>query len=189
MIDNNHFNSKNIQFDIVNLSHFHCQLLTELPVETIYEEAKMPEFNFENIENILNEYLGGKHPITKLQEFKLSETSGDHLRKLILTVKGKRTIGKDVVDIEVVAKLLPEVETDSSKIALKKEIDFYKFVLPRLQAFQLLNKNDDVFNGCPEYVGSRLNLNGDKEIGPDAALLLQNLWEAGKMIYDVTINY
>lgn len=141
----------------------------------------MPEFNFENIENILTEHLGGKYPVSKLQDFLLDENCGDHLRRLILTVKGKKAIGKDEVEILAVAKLLgSRRDIPVEKTAMKKEIDFYKTVLPKLQDFQKQNMFREVFSAVPEYIGSRLNLNGSREIDQDAALLLQNLGESGK---------
>lgn len=142
----------------------------------------MPEFNSENLENLLFGYLGGKFPLSKIDESLLGENFGNHVRKLVLTLKGKKAVGKDEVSLETVAKLVPnDRDVEFSKNAMKKEINFYKTVLPRLQDFQKQNKLE-TFSACPEYIGSRLNLNGSKEVDADAAILLQDLWESGKEI-------
>lgn len=140
----------------------------------------MPEFNSENLESILTGYLGGKFPLSKINETHLGKNVGNHVRKLVLTVRSKKAIGKDEVSIEAVAKLIPgDKDAEYAKNAMRKEINFYKTVLPRLQDFQKQN-NLEVFTGCPEYIGSRLNLNGSKELDTDAAILLQDLSESGK---------
>lgn len=144
----------------------------------------MPEFNFENVENILTGYLGGNYPVTKSEEFHLGQDTGEHLRKVVLSVKGKKAVGKDFVDIEAVAKLLPGPESgkdiSTAKLAIRKEINFYKTVLPKLQDFQRKNKFVEVFSACPEFVGGRLNVDGGQEVDEGAAILLQNLWQSGK---------
>lgn len=147
----------------------------------------MPEFNSENLENLLIGYLGGKFPLSKINESHLGRNTGNHVRKLVLTVKGKKTVGKDEVNIETVAKLIPgDRDAEISKNAMKKEINFYKTVLPKLQDFQRQNKVE-IFSACPEYIGSRLNLTGSKEVNVDAAILLQDLWESGEDIFYLLI--
>lgn len=121
--------------------------------------------------------------MSKINEANLSKNVGNHVRKLVLTIKSKKAIGKAEVDIEAVAKLIPgNRDVEYSKNAMRKEINFYKTVLPRLQDFQKHN-NMEVFSGCPEYIGSRLNLNGSKELDGDAAILLQDLSESGEDKY------
>lgn len=154
-------------------------------------DSNMTELNAENIENILTDYLGGKFPIAKIEQKKFDGNNSNHLRKLVVTLKGKNAFGKDEIYIEAVAKLFPESkfskDMNYTKSAMKKEINFYKTVLPRLQEFQRQNYVE-VFTGCPEYIASRLNMNGSREIDSEAVLLLQDLEEEGKHVWKICIK-
>lgn len=105
------------------------------------------------------------------------ENYGSLMLRLDVTVENQNIIS----EINTVAKMLPPntflQEMFNSQVTFRKEIAFYKVIIPTLQQFQRDHDVQTILDFTPQYYGSRLNLKNDDSAKVDehAVLVLENL--------------
>lgn len=135
--------------------------------------------------DILNDYLGTNRHISKEQIVKISkpgENFCSEIYKIDFLVEDLKN-GKEE-SLQAIAKCLKPDCTEDMRIyslsIFDKEINFYCEILPCLKMFQK-EENFECFQGFPDVLGCRKNLNGrDGKIDMNAIIVLENLKVKGK---------
>lgn len=135
----------------------------------------------ENFEELLSQYTGSKKIILQTIVSNLNAPGENYcsvMLKIDVTLQNLENGNKEI--LHTVAKcrnrnlnqFFHQVET----LQFRKEIDFYREVLPALQGFQREQDIGEVWNIFPKVFAARRNLDGvGEEIDEHAVILLENL--------------
>lgn len=105
------------------------------------------------------------------------ENYGSLMLRLDMTVENQNITS----EINAVVKMLPPnlflQEMFNTEVTFRKEIMFYKTIIPTLQQFQRDHNVQTIIDFVPRYYGSRLNLKNDysAKVDEHAILVLENL--------------
>lgn len=138
-------------------------------------------FQIKKIDEILlPKYLGSDKEITRCKTTRLTapgENYGSLMLAIDLTIRNKDD-GKEQ-ELHIVGKAVPRNEfiqrMFKTPLTFKKELEFYRTIVPTLQEFQRKN-GVGVMDFFPEFYGGRMGMdeNSDK-FDDDAVILLENL--------------
>ncbi|XP_072395456.1 uncharacterized protein [Diabrotica undecimpunctata] len=137
-----------------------------------------------NIESLCSQRVGYNKKIIQTQISNLvpeGENYGGELIKLNLVVQDEDN--NEMEEIHVVVKKIPLLEIFQKifniQHTFKAEINFYEKLVPHFQNFQRENNVENVLDCFAKFYGSRLNLNGSEKVDEDAAIVFENLGDAG----------
>ncbi|CAG9833655.1 unnamed protein product [Diabrotica balteata] len=147
-----------------------------------------------NIESLCSQRIGYNKKIVQTQMTNLvpeGENYGGELIKLNLVVQDEDNNERE--EIHVVVKKIPPSEIFQKifniQHTFKAEINFYEKLVPHFQNFQRENNVEDVLDCFAKFYGSRLNLNGSEKVDEDAAIVFENLSDAGFRNIDRLIGF
>lgn len=152
----------------------------------------MPE-EIKNLEEILlPKYLGEGREIIQTDTKRLTapgENYGSLMLALRIKIKNKKDGSENV--LHVVAKAVPRNEfiqrMFKSSLTFRKELEFYRTIVPTLREFQKNYGIEHVIDSFPEFYGGRLGLGPDSDLfDNDAVILLENLKLHGYVCIDRT---
>lgn len=130
-----------------------------------------------NIERLLSKKLGPAKKITNVEITQPPQKGvGSLILKVKLTVLDEYNQEKK---IHLITKKIPQCEYTQKmlkiQVTYKKEVRFYKDILPALREFEKEQGVVEVMDFFPEYYGARFNLEGKIDVNNDAELLLEDL--------------
>lgn len=154
----------------------------------------MPGDNIENLEGLLQQYIGPNKKIVNIKKGRLTAPGENYcsiMLKLDITLKNLEK-GKEE-KLHAVAKTINTEVNDFFKQAahpqFEKEIAFYTEIVPTLQDFQREQGITEVLDLFPKLYAARRNLHGnDGEVDDDAVIILENLKEQGKICCQILNN-
>ncbi|XP_018580235.1 uncharacterized protein LOC108917905 [Anoplophora glabripennis] len=144
---------------------------------------------------LLPKYLGSEGEITKCHVKRLTaagENYGSLMLAIDVTIRNEDS-GKERV-LHIVGKAVPPNEfiqkMFKSPLTFKKELEFYRIIVPTLQEFQRENGIEKVMDFFPEFYGGRMGMNPHSdEFDDNAVILLENLKMKGYYCVDRTIGF
>lgn len=130
-----------------------------------------------NLNGLLKTKLG---PNKQIKNFEITKPPAKGVGSLMLKVKVTVQDGDKEEKLNIVAKKIPATERAREMFNIqdtfKKEVAFYREIVPILREFQEEEKITDVIDTFAEFYGARLNLDENSEIvDEDGVILLEDL--------------
>lgn len=141
-----------------------------------------------NLENLVAENIEKTQKIVEAKVTKhvfASEFFGTTILEIDILVNDETKYTQEI--LRVAAKLIPERELYqrvlNSEVTFKKEVAFYKNVVPALESFKREMNIVGDLEFLPKFYGGRLNLlENNENVDRDAVLIFEQLLSKGKTI-------
>lgn len=153
-------------------------------------------YTITNFQDLLDETLGKSKELTTY-EIKNLTAPGENYGSLMLAVKvdlREKATGKEE-SLHLIAKTAPTSEfiqqMFQSRFSFKKELEFYRTIVPTLRQFQKSQGVTKTIDFVAEFYGGRTSINPQLQFDKEAIILLENLKISGYEIGDrfVGLNY